>query len=96
MGIPGMASLRLVSKIRQREFVEMGELLPEFWGAGREETGERREEPRARRRSQKVSDINTWLQCFATYVAVLGPHDSPMIPRDDGLPGAHCPSQPGF
>ena len=40
---------RLASKIRQREFVEMGELLPEFWGAGREETGERREEPRTRR-----------------------------------------------
>ena len=28
-----------------------------------------------------MSDVNTWLQCFATYVAVLGPHDPPMIPE---------------
>ena len=44
---------RLASKIFQREFIEMGELLPEFWGVGREETGERKEEPRPPVRADK-------------------------------------------
>ena len=49
------------------QFVEMGELLPEFWSGPRDKDLEvRRAKPR---RSRKVLDIHTWVQCFLTYVA---------------------------
>ncbi len=47
-------------------YVEMGELLPEFWSAPNEEA---RKEVKGRR-TRKVTDIFTWLQCSASYVAV--------------------------
>ncbi len=57
---------RLVEKIVRREFVDMGDLLPEFWAANRLDEGDRKE---ARtRRSRQVTDIFTWLQCFRSYV----------------------------
>ena len=61
---------RLAAKIRRWEFVEMGELLPEFWIGPRVVEVEL---PKERRTSQarNVTDIFTWVQCFGTYVAVL-------------------------
>ncbi len=53
---------RLVEKIVRREFVDMGELLPEFVDDGD------RKEARTRR-SRQVTDIFTWLQCFGSYVS---------------------------
>ncbi len=47
-------------------YVEMGELLPEFWSAPNEEA---RKEVKGCR-TRKVTDIFTWLQCSASYVAV--------------------------
>ncbi len=44
----------------------MGELLPEFWSALNEEA---RMEVKGRW-TRKVTDIFTWLQCSASYVAV--------------------------
>jgi len=66
----------LPQRIREGEFVEMCELIPEFWLA-KEEDGtvkaERQRQPR------RVMDILTWVQSFAIYVSVRATHDSSMI-----------------
>lgn len=69
--------VRLAGKIRRGEYVDMGELLPEFWTGTREEEGDG---ARARR-SRKVTDILTWVQCFSSYVAVRGPTAPELIPE---------------
>ena len=46
----------------------MGELLPEFWPGPRDDEGEGKRDQR--RRTRKVTDIFTWVQCFSSYVAV--------------------------
>jgi hypothetical protein len=78
-GVPPVPA-KLASKIRRGEFVDMGELLPEFWGGAREEDGEARREQKARR-SRKVTDIFTWIQCYGTYVAVRATGAPEMIPE---------------
>ena len=65
-GIPPVPE-KIAAKIRKGEFVEMGELLPEFWSP--REDGDSGRETKARR-SRKVTDIFTWLQCFGVYVSV--------------------------
>ncbi len=64
-GVPPVP-VRLAARIRRGEYIEMGELLPEFWQGVKEETGK---EARPRR-TRKVSDILTWTQCYASYVVV--------------------------
>ena len=60
----------------------MGELLPEFWSSHREEDIEGKHDVKVRRRrSQKVTDIFTWLQCFASYVSVRAQHTPSVIPE---------------
>ena len=59
----------LAAKIRRGAFVDMGELLPEFWAVSREEDSNMKTDARSR----KVTDIFTWLQCYGTYVSVLAP-----------------------
>ena len=71
---------KLAAKISRWEFVDMGELLPEFW------SGLKEDEPTSRRRatgwrSRKVTDILTWGQCFFTYVSVLAPANPEVIPE---------------
>ena len=61
--------VKLAAKIRKGEFVEMEELLPEYWSSHREEDIEGKHEVKVRR-SRKVTDIFTWLQCFGSYVSV--------------------------
>ena len=78
-GIPPVPT-KLAAKIRRGEFVEMGELLPEFWTTLREEDTEGRREGKTRR-SRKVTDIHTWVQCFATYVATRAPQAPQLIPE---------------
>lgn len=57
----------------------MGDLLPEFWSGPRDEDLEvRREKPR---RSRKVVDIHTWVQCFWTYVATWALQAPQLIPE---------------
>ena len=71
---------KLVAKIRRGEFVEMGELLPEFNVGSREEHGTSRADVRPRR-SRSVTDILTWLQCYGMYVSVLAPSQPDLIPE---------------
>ncbi len=47
----------------------MAELLPEFRNSPKEESSETHR--RSPRRARQVTDIHTWVQCFATYAGVL-------------------------
>ena len=71
---------KLVNKIRRWKFIEMGELLPEFWVRPKEAEGESGKEKRVRQ-VRKDTDIFTWLQCFGTYVAVLAKHKPALVPE---------------
>ena len=68
---------KLAEKITRWEFVDMAELLPECWSSfGPKESVST---PGTRfggyRRRRAVTDIATWVQCFATYVSVMStPH----------------------
>ena len=68
---------KLAEKITRWEFVDMAELLPECWSSfGPKESVSA---PGTRfggyRRRRAVTDIATWVQCFATYVSVMStPH----------------------
>ena len=78
-GLPPVPA-KLAAKIRKGEFVEMRELLPEFWSSHREEDMEGKQEIKIRR-SRKVTDIFTWLQCFGSYVSVRTQHTPSLIPE---------------
>ena len=68
---------KLAEKITQWEFVEMAELLPEFWSSlvSKESTPTPAPRQGASRRKRAVTDIATWIQCFATYISVMStPH----------------------
>ena len=70
--------LRLAEKIRRWE---MAEILPELWSVpGRQEEAEGRRAPVGR--PHQVTDVSTWLRCFAMYTSVLSgpfPQDVPEI-----------------
>ena len=58
----------------------MGELLLEFWSGLRDEDAETRREAKVRR-SHKVTDIFTWLQCFGSFVSVRAQQAPAVIPE---------------
>ena len=69
---------KLAQKIRHWEFMDMGELLPEF--------SHRNDDAAAKRlwtakKPRQVTNIFTWMQCFTTYVSVLGPAYPDSIPE---------------
>ena len=72
-GLPPVP-LKLAEKICGWEYTDMSELQPKFWvslGSSQQE-GDPPGQPRTPGRLQrKVTDIATWVQCFATYVGVL-------------------------
>ena len=82
-GLPPVP-LKLAEKIRRWEYIDMSELLPEFWvplGSSQQE-GDPPDQPRTpARRRRKVTDIATWVQCFATYVGVLAGMSPEAIPE---------------
>ena len=60
---------RIAVKVCRWEFIEMYELLPEFWVQKEEETNAKAaSRAKAKRR---IQDINIWLQCFGLYVSVV-------------------------
>ena len=78
-GMPPVPA-KLVLKIRRWEFMEMGVLLPEF-RVGHKEVEVESVKERRGRQARKVMDIFSWLQCYATYVAVLAPYEPSAIPE---------------
>ena len=87
-GIPSVLA-KLAAKIRRGEFVEMGELLPDFWSGPKEEDMDSRREIKTRH-SRKVVDIYIWVQCFSTYVCGYpGPAGPSAYPQTNGVPGDH-------
>ena len=68
--------VKLAAKIKKGEFVEMGELLLEFWSStkGDDESGKGW-------KSRKVTNIFIWLQCFCAYVSVRAPQAPYLIPE---------------
>ena len=62
---------KLVERIEKGDFVEMCELIPEFWMVhrGEEEVpAQRAARSKGRKQSQ---NIHVWLQCYAIYIAVM-------------------------
>ena len=62
---------KLVTRILNLEFIEMAELIPDAWHEDAHASPDRGEAQRRRPRRSPVTDIMTWLQCFARMAAVL-------------------------
>ena len=78
-GMPPVPA-KLAAKVRRWEFVEMGELLPEFW-VGQPRELEREASRGRTRQARQVTDVFTWVQCFGTYVAVVAPVEPLAVPE---------------
>ena len=67
---------KLTQKIQSLEFVDMSELLPDNIELQRRDDGSTRTDTHAsgagRRRSRQITSLLSWVQCFATYTAVVG------------------------
>ena len=69
-------SSKVAERIRRWEFVDMADLLPEVRLSTVENEGKSiQKKPRC------VTDIFSWLQCFGTYVSILGPVYPSAIPE---------------
>jgi len=68
-------SNKLAQRIRQWEFIDMNELLPEVQLFGEAEGG------KSGSKRPTVTDILTWVQCFAVYISVLAPCYPDSIPE---------------
>ena len=78
-GLPPIPA-RIAVKIGRWEFIEMYELLPEFWMQKGEDQhkGKQLQQGEAKRR---IQDINVWLQCFALYVGVMAKKSPQHVPE---------------
>ncbi len=76
-GLPPVPQ-KLAAKIHRWEYVDMGELLPEFLARQREEDEAK---DRAARQGRKVTDILTWVQRFSAFVAVMAPVEPQVVPE---------------
>ena len=68
---------KVADRILRWDFVEMGELLPEFGLSASNEQSS----TSLTRRSRKVTEISTWTMCFATFVGILGPANPAAVPE---------------
>ena len=71
---------RLAEKIWRWEFVDMGELLPDGWAQGKSEEGAGSSLALTRMKRQ-VTDVNTWVQCFAVYTSVHSRKHPEVVPE---------------
>ena len=74
---------KLAKKITRWEFVEMAELLPEFWStpSPKEPSSSSTMRQSASRRRRVVTDIATWIQCFATYTSMMSTTHPKAVPE---------------
>lgn len=92
-GIPPVPE-KLAAKIRRGEFVEMGELLPEFWSP-RGDEGESGRESKGRR-SRKVTDIFYVALVFRSLCSGASLGSTPLDPRTDGIFDHHSTGESGL
>lgn len=67
--LPGLGSVppKLVKRIQGKEYIDIGELLPETWQLESENTCCHSKRPRR----SLVTDISLWTECYATMAAIL-------------------------
>ena len=81
-GLPPVP-VKLVERIHKWEFVDMAELLPEYWGSTqsvRPESELTQGHPRPVTK-KKVTDILSWIQCFAVYTSVMASKNPEAVPE---------------
>ena len=69
----------LAEKIQAWEFVEMAELLPEFWVPKPDEK-ESSQLVGSSRYRRPVAELRSWLQCFAIYAVVISSKHPEAVP----------------
>ena len=72
---------KLVKRILELEFIDMGELLPDTWQIQDQEDQKCCHQRPGRRRGP-ILDILLWVECFSTMVSVLStcfPHKTPQL-----------------
>ena len=73
-GLPPIPS-RLVARIQEGHFIDMAELVPERLCAW-----DTPEEKSTTSKPRDVTDIVEWLQCFGTYIAIVGHTEPQRVP----------------
>lgn len=79
-GLPPVPA-KIAAKIGRWEFIEMYELLPEFWTQKGDEMASKTSTSSRAKAKRWVHDINVWLQCFALYVSVMSNKSLQHIPE---------------
>ena len=77
-GLPPVPQ-KIADRICRGEFVDMAEMLPEFWPVTGTEEGDHKKS--APQKLRQVTDFQTWLQCFAIYCSIRGSHDPGSVPE---------------
>ena len=74
---------KLAEKITRWEFVEMSELLPEFWSSlsTKDPSSSQVGRQCGPRRKRAVTDIATWIQSFSTYTSVMSTAHPRAVPE---------------
>jgi hypothetical protein len=67
----GSVPQKLIKKILDLEFVDMSELLPDTWRLQDEEESKCCHQPRRAPRRGPITDILRWVECYASFVAIL-------------------------
>ena len=81
-GLPPVPN-KLADRIRKWEFIDMSELLPEFWDHSPPKPADSQNSTQQlpARRTRRVTDIATWIQCYASYVGVLSGTSPEAVPE---------------
>lgn len=91
-GVPS-DPIKVSRRIQAWEFVDMVELLSEFWT---QKNGRGQAQPvSANRRKHPVTEVNAWLQCFSVYVGVMS-IKHPEAVLEHGICGGYNPSLRGL
>ena len=78
-GLPPIPA-KLTERICRWEYIDMSDLLPEFWPDQKAEEGTAKRANRSTAK-KRVQDINVWLQCYAMYVGVMATKFPDMVPE---------------
>ena len=77
-GLPPVP-VKLAERIRRWDYVDMAELLPEFWPVAKPDDTDGRKA--GQKKPRQITDFSTWLHCFATFTGILGGQFPEAIPE---------------